>query len=138
VPDDVICHLVGRDDWAACGSVASGYRPASLDTEGFIHFSAPEQVAATANRFFAGRDDLLLVIVDPLKLTAELRWEPPAGLSSGPDPDIGSGQRADGLFPHLYGLIDPGAVVAVRAFPRHPSGRFTTVRGVWAGHGLSG
>jgi uncharacterized protein (DUF952 family) len=129
----VICHLVGRDEWVAAGYGAAGYRPASLDTEGFIHFSAPEQVAGTANRFYTGREDLLLVVVDPSKLTAELRWEPPAGSSPDPAPDSdprsGSGHRdrRDGeLFPHLYGPIDAGAVVAVHSFIPSRNGEFST------------
>lgn len=75
VDERVICHLVGRSAWSVG---AAGYRPASLGSEGFIHFSTPAQVVATANRFYQGRDDLLLVVVDPARLSAPLRWEPPA------------------------------------------------------------
>ncbi|MCK9923262.1 DUF952 domain-containing protein, partial [Frankia sp. AgPm24] len=75
-PDEqVICHLVERSAWSVG---AAGYRPASLGAEGFIHFSTPAQVLATANRYYRGRDDLLLVVVDPRRLSAPLRWEPPA------------------------------------------------------------
>ena len=37
------------------------------------------------------------------RLTAELKWEPPAGPHA----------RGDQLFPHLYGPLNPEAVVTV-------------------------
>ncbi|MEX5636871.1 DUF952 domain-containing protein [Parafrankia sp. FMc2] len=110
----MICHLVGRDEWA---SGAGSYRPASLDTEGFIHFSAPERLLETANLYYAGRSDLLLVVVDPQRLSAPLRWEPAAGPAD----------RGEVLFPHLYGPIDPGAVLAVTPIPCGPGGAFTAM-----------
>nr|WP_236705478.1 DUF952 domain-containing protein [Frankia sp. ACN1ag] len=156
--DRVICHLVGRIAWSVG---AAGYRPASLGTEGFIHFSTPAQVVATANRFYAGRDDLLLVVVDPERLTAPLRWEPPAapaapavpaaaaaaagGAAQPPDGTpsagtlpssgavpVGASEPAAGeLFPHLYGPIDAGAVAAVVPFPPEPDGTFNVPSTLW-------
>ncbi|OAA24194.1 hypothetical protein UG55_103141 [Frankia sp. EI5c] len=110
----MICHLVVRADWEPG---AGDYRPASLATEGFIHFSAPETVLETANLYYRGRADLLLVVVDPERLSAPLRWEPAAGPAD----------RGGALFPHLYGPIDPGAVRAVMPFPCAPDGSFTTM-----------
>ncbi|EIV95652.1 DUF952 domain-containing protein [Frankia sp. QA3] len=151
--DRVICHLVGRAAWSVG---AAGYRPASLGTEGFIHFSTPAQVVATANRFYAGRDDLLLVVVDPERLTASLRWEPPAApapaqpaTGGGTTPAAGTAQPPDStppsgtvpvtvdepatgeLFPHLYGPIDAGAVAAVVPFPPGPDGSFSVPPTLW-------
>ncbi len=123
--EQMICHLVGRSAWAVG---AAAYRPASLGADGFIHFSTPEQVAATANRYYQGRDDLLLVIVDPSRLHAPLRWEPPAapaGASSGAPP------AARELFPHLYGPIDAGAVAAVVPFPPAADGTFAAPPALW-------
>ncbi len=130
--DRVICHLVGRTAWSVG---AAGYRPASLGTEGFIHFSTPGQIVGTANRFYAGRDDLLLVVVDPERLTAPLRWEPPAAVApeapAPAAPVAASGLATGELFPHLYGPIDAGAVVAVIPFPPGSGGTFSVPPTLW-------
>ncbi|WP_261565066.1 DUF952 domain-containing protein [Frankia gtarii] len=133
----MICHLVGRTAWSVG---AAGYRPVSLGTEGFIHFSTPEQIVGTANRFYAGRDDLLLVVVDPQRLTAPLRWEPPAAVvpaapvataSVPPAAATASGPATGELFPHLYGPIDAGAVAAVIPFPPGSDGTFSVPPTLW-------
>ena len=41
----------------ATGAKDGVYIPASLKNEGFIHPSTPEQVVATANRFYRGQTD---------------------------------------------------------------------------------
>jgi uncharacterized protein (DUF952 family) len=75
------------------------YRGSSDDArDGFIHFSAAAQVAATAKKHYFGRTGLFLIQVDADALGDALRWE----LS-----------RNDELFPHLYGELDLGAVTCV-------------------------
>ncbi|MCE9574024.1 MAG: DUF952 domain-containing protein [Deltaproteobacteria bacterium] len=94
---DVVCHIVDRATWARAVE-AGRYAPPSLAREGFIHLSAPEQVARTAARFFAGVDDLVVLVIAIGDLRAVLRWE-----------------AADGeLFPHPYGPIDPSTVRELR------------------------
>ncbi|MBB4631370.1 DUF952 domain-containing protein [Sphingosinicella soli] len=63
--------------------------------DGYIHLSAPDQVAETAAKHFAGRDDLVLVEVDLAKLEG-VKWEHSRG-----------GQ----LFPHVYGALPLTAVI---------------------------
>jgi uncharacterized protein (DUF952 family) len=76
------------------------YRGSADDVrDGFIHFSLPSQVAETARKHFFGRTGLFLIAVDADRLGDALRWEP---------------SRNEELFPHLYGELDLGAVVAVR------------------------
>lgn len=75
--------------------------------DGFIHFSAADQVAATAAKHFAGQSDLLLVSVDADRLGAALKWEP---------------SRDGALFPHLYGPLQLDAVVRVESLPLRPNG----------------
>ncbi len=102
-----IVHICPRSDWERARQEGV-YRPASLESEGFIHFSRPEQVAAVANRFYAGRTDLLLLWVPPQNLTAPLKWE-----------------AADGeIFPHLYGALPVEAVAAVTPFQPGERGLF--------------
>ncbi len=104
----MIFHLVPADLWPESGD----YEPESLGREGFVHFSAREQVLGTANRFYRGRRDLLLLAVDPGRLTAELRWE--------------EGEPGQ-LFPHLYGAVDRCAVDAVTPMPCDPNGDFSSL-----------
>lgn len=102
---DWIVHICPRADWEA----ASGeYRPVSLKSEGFIHFSDPDQALETANRYYAGQAGLLLLWVDPARLRAELRREPVGGR----------------IFPHLYGPLNTDAVLSVREFPPDHDGVF--------------
>ncbi|MEO9328647.1 DUF952 domain-containing protein [Gordonia aurantiaca] len=111
----VLAHLITADDWAA-NREQTHLRPPSLDECGFVHLSTPEQVHLPANRLFAGRCDLLLLICDPDRLGAEIRWEP--GVPTDP---------ASMLFPHLYGPLPVDAVIEVREYPPGPDNAFAPV-----------
>jgi len=95
------------------------YRPESLQTEGFIHFSQPHQVLDVANAFYRGQQSLVLLIVEPSRLEAELKYEPPAHPSASEAAPAG-----DLLFPHLYGPLNMGAVLEVVDFPPGTDGSF--------------
>ena len=106
--DQPIFHLAMPDDWAAAfvdGTYAMSTRGRTLDDEGFIHASTREQLEATANRFYADVDQLVVLTVDPLRVESEIRWEPPA-------PGV------DELFPHIYGPLPVSAVVMTNAWLR--------------------
>ena len=104
----MIYHIVSKSDWAAVGD-ATHYRGDTLDTEGFIHCSTLEQVLDTANFIFKGREDLVLLQIDPEKLRSPLKYE-----------DAGDGR----LFPHIYGPMEVESVMAVADFPPNPDGSF--------------
>jgi len=104
----MIYHIVSKSDWAAVGESAV-YRGDTLDTEGFIHCSTLGQVLDTANFLFKGRVDLLLLQIDPEKLSAPLKSE-----------DGGDGR----LFPHIYGQMEVSAVVRIVDFPPGENGMF--------------
>lgn len=87
--------------------------PQSLRTEGFVHCSTAAQLLATAERYFAQLDEVQVLVIDPARLTFELRYELPSGAGS-----------PDELFPHLYGPIEPQAVVQTFRLQR-VGGRFT-------------
>ncbi len=112
------------------------YRPKSLETEGFIHFSQRHQVLDVANAFYRGQTGLVILVVEPSLLKAELRYEAPATpLSS---PHLRANQRKWGersgpisapgpenQFPHLYGPLNMDAVLEVVDFPPGAEGLFT-------------
>lgn len=93
----MIYHVTTRADWQKQATTAT-YEASSLHTEGFIHLSEAHQVAGVLDRYYQQAADLLLLHVDPEKLTPELKYE-----------------RATNneLFPHLYGPIDKVAIMEV-------------------------
>jgi uncharacterized protein (DUF952 family) len=86
------------------------YAPKAFEAEGFIHCSYPRQVRDVANRRFYGRLDLVLLEIDPTKLTCEVIDE---NLEGGTE-----------MFPHIYGRLPVGAVVQIHRFPCGEDGRF--------------
>lgn len=110
----MIFHIVSKPEWQ--NAIRTGtYEPASVKTEGFVHCSTRRQTAATANRFFRGRRDLVLLCIEPERLTARLRFERPADISDA---------RAQELFPHVYGPINLDAVVQEIDLPCDGNGTF--------------
>ena len=102
-----ILHICPRPDWERARQ-AGEYTAASLVSEGFIHCSTPGQVVKTANRFYRGRQGLVLLVIDAGRLTAPLKYE---------------AADAD-LFPHVYGPINLDAVVGTREFAPDADGAF--------------
>jgi len=106
-----VLHVAPGADWEqALASSASVYIDPSLEAEGFIHCSTPEQVLIPANERFAGQADLVLLVID---------------LSQVPSPTVfedcyESGHR----FPHIYGPIPVAAVTDVVPFPCQEDGTF--------------
>ena len=100
-----IHHFALPEDWAAAqgsGDYRVSSRGRTLEDEGFIHASMPEQVAATFQRYYSDRDDVLLLTIDTDRLTS--RWQlDPVG---------------DTVFPHVYGPIDLDAVVEADPYRR--------------------
>jgi uncharacterized protein (DUF952 family) len=103
----LIYHIVPRTDWER--TAGGPYRADSLAAEGFIHCSNEDQVARVANLLYADGTDLLVLGIDAGRLGCPQR-----------DEDAGTGER----FPHVYGAIEPGAVVEVRELRRGPDGRW--------------
>ncbi len=109
---EVLVHLCGTADWHSAQAHGE-LRPESLDTSGFVHLSTPEQVHLPANRLYADRTDLVLLRIDPSRLSSEIRWEP--GVPSDPDAMV---------FPHLYGPLPVEAVISVTPYLPDANGGF--------------
>ncbi|TPG37426.1 DUF952 domain-containing protein [Mycolicibacterium hodleri] len=107
-----LVHLCTTDEWE--NAKALGERtPPSLDSEGFVHLSSPQQVHLPANRLFAGREDMVLLRLDPALLGAPVRWE--SGVQSDPEAMT---------FPHLYGPVPVSAVTSVTPYRPDAGGLF--------------
>jgi uncharacterized protein (DUF952 family) len=104
----LILHITTDAEWQAARRDGV-YRAPSLDSEGFIHCSLPTQVTHVADWFYRDVPDLVLLAIDPSKLTSPLRWEPSADAFAGD-------------FPHVYGPIDAAAVVLTVRWTQGPDG----------------
>jgi uncharacterized protein (DUF952 family) len=107
--DELIYHIMKRDDWDDYW-FDRRYEPPSLKQEGFIHASTLRQVVETAERYFAGRKDLVLLVIDPAWVQADIRYEDLSGRGV--------------KYPHIYGYISLNAVLSCYDLPHNSEGRF--------------
>ena len=97
-------HLALKGDWEQAretGTYQWSTRGMRLAEVGFIHCSWQEQVAKTFERFYADAGDVVLLEIDPTRLTAPLRADA-----------IPTGE----LFPHLYGPLPIEAVRSITPY----------------------
>jgi uncharacterized protein (DUF952 family) len=101
-------HLVPEAVWLA-HDPSLPYAPAAYADEGFVHCTdGDEEMVAVANRFY--RDDprpFLLLTIDLERAGSPWRFDDPAG-----------------IYPHVYGTIDPACLLAVRRMVRGADGAF--------------
>jgi uncharacterized protein (DUF952 family) len=122
-----LVHLCGKEEWSRARD-RGGIHPEASGSEAqadFIHLSTPEQVHLPANRLYRGRDDLVVLHIDPALLDSPVRWEP--GVATDPH---------SMLFPHLYGPLPARAVIRVTAYPPAPDGTFPPVDAAGSGADL--
>lgn len=99
---ELIFKICTAEEWRAA-EAAGAYEGSALDkSDGFIHLSGPATVKQTAALYFADQPNLVLVAVDPEKVTQELKWEESRG-----------GQ----MFPHIYGPLNLDAACWVKPLP---------------------
>ncbi|MDD2861117.1 MAG: DUF952 domain-containing protein [Acidiphilium sp.] len=104
---DVAYKVLSETEFAQF-QVAGWFEGSVVDrADGFIHLSAAEQLAETIDRHFQGRDDLVIAAVQLPMLGAAVRWE------------ISRGGQA---FPHVYGVLPIGAVIAAGPLTRRGDG----------------
>lgn len=95
---DLIFHITSRHE-AEEANLSGKYVPRDFGREGFVHCSYRHQLAAVADRLFRGRKDLVVLQIDPSRLTAPVIHE---NLEGGTE-----------LFPHVYGPIPMAAIVEI-------------------------
>jgi uncharacterized protein (DUF952 family)/GNAT superfamily N-acetyltransferase len=115
----MILHLLSRKSWIEAQEVGQLIAP-SVAIEGFAHCSTEHQMVDVANKYYRGTRDMVLLNIDPDKLTSPLKFEPPAHLDGSP------ALPHEPLFPHIYGPINLGAVSEVIDFPCNEEGLFTS------------
>ena len=95
------------------------YEDPSLASAGFIHCSTGAQVLPVARQFYQGQSGLVLLAIDPKRLTGVLKWEPAA---DGPLP---AGIPGTDRFPHVYGPINLEAVIRVLDLETNANGELS-------------
>ncbi len=110
VAAEVIFHLALVADWNRDpgGDYVFSTLGRDLDDVGFIHCSFASQVQRIADLVYKGRDDVLLLEIDPTRLRAPVKVE---GIEDG-------GEE----FPHIYGPLNRDAVVRVTPVSLRESG----------------
>ncbi len=101
-----IFHIAEKSRWDAAklaGSYAQSTYGRSLEDEGFIHASRADQWESVRERHYADAPgQLVLLTIETDKLTSEWRED-----------TVG-----DTTYPHIYGPLNPAAVVSERLLPR--------------------
>ena len=106
----LIYHITARTSWSAAQK-SGAYSADSLASQGFIHCSKIDQILRVANAVYTNQRGLVILVIDMSRLKPEVRWE------AGAD-------KADELFPHIYGPLDLEAVVRVLDFEPGADGKF--------------
>jgi uncharacterized protein (DUF952 family) len=104
-----IYHITTKSGWQQARLIQA-YMADSLNTQGFIHCSTKEQILGTANAYFRGKKDLVILCIETDRVQAPIKYEHPEG-----DPR---------LFPHIYGPLNIKAVLYTVDFPPEPDGSF--------------
>ncbi len=117
-----ILHLVPADYFNGLPA-SKPYLPSAFADDGFIHCTKePEVMLKIANRFYKDLPgELLVLVIDADKVTAEVKWEAPA------HPDGSAASGGEPLFPHIYGPLNREAIVEIRAAVRAEDGAFLSV-----------
>jgi len=90
-----VFHVVLPEKWAEA-SDKDLYEAESLATEGFIHCSFAGQLDGVLERYYSGVERVIILEIDPTRLTSRLVEEPSTN---------------DEIYPHVYGPINTNAVV---------------------------
>lgn len=110
---EALFHIAVRADWEAAQAVGD-YRVSTLgrtlDDVGFIHMSFGWQVKGVADFIYRGRDDLLLLQIDPARLPGKVVVEA-----------IEAGAVR---FPHHYGPLPVDAVTSATVLSPRADGTF--------------
>lgn len=105
--DRTVYHIATAADLMAAEKAGCYAGSALCRRDGFIHMSTAVQLAQTLARFFAGRDDIVLLALDVAGLGDALRWEEVPGV---------------GIFPHYYGAFAADQYRVLGPIPRDGNG----------------
>ncbi len=105
--NDLLFTLISKTDWKLY-SQSGSFEPESLVEHGFIRCYQGNQVEKAANENFEGIDDLLLIVIDPLRIQVPIKRESVDGI----------------IYPNLYGAFSIDAVIDRIPIKRSKKGKF--------------
>ena len=111
----MIYHITSLSSWLKALS-DNRYETESLYVEGFIHCSPKEKITETAERFYKGGKDLLILCIDESKVESKIVYEDLYGHGYG--------------FPHIYGMLNLEAVIDVKDLVCGENGLFILPEGI--------
>lgn len=102
-------HLAIVDEWDSQKS-GGDYKPGVFEDDGFIHCTnGLDLLTEIANMFYKGSsDDRTVLVLDTSKVESHIRYDDP-----------------EERFPHIYGSLNPSAVIAELPVDRAEDGTFT-------------
>jgi uncharacterized protein (DUF952 family) len=105
-----IYHLATESDFCTL-TKDNIYIPTLYEQDGFIHCTGePDTLLTVANDYFASVEEpVLTLVIEVARLTAEVKFEPPAPIAGGGVSHVREGL----LFPHIYGPLNVDAVTGV-------------------------
>lgn len=109
----LIYHITVSTDWQdalAGGSYTISTRGLTLAEQGFIHCSTEDQVTTVANFIYRGDTDLIVLVIDSSRVSAQIRYEKVPG--------------SDDEFPHIYGPLNIDAVIGTVPLNVNADGMF--------------
>ena len=112
-----VYHIAKKEDWQNAqnkGLYKVGSLHRSFEQDGFIHLAYATQVNVIADLIYNHTAELLLLTIDPLKLTSVIKDE--------------QAEYPNELFPHLYGPLNVDAVINVSTYTPLSNGKFPEVR----------
>ncbi len=95
---NIIYHITTKEEWIIA-QVNDYYETPSLAMEGFIHCSTANQVQDVLERYFAGKTNLVKLVIATDLLSNELKCELAPSVNE--------------EFPHVFGTLNLDAVVEV-------------------------
>jgi len=104
----IILHITKREQWEKA-KLKGVYRSDTLDLQGFIHCSTPQQIIKVANTLYHAQRELVLLCIDTNKVQSEIKYE---------------SVKSEELYPHIYGPLNTDAVVKVLDFEPTKNGKF--------------
>ena len=90
----LIYHIVLPDVWAAFDTGL--YKHPSLESEGFIHCSFPDQLDGVIGRYYGGAGSIVVIEIESDALMSRMINEPSTNSE---------------IYPHIYGPINRNAIV---------------------------
>lgn len=105
----MILHCMKKSEWEEC-ELNEYWGSEQINVYGFVHCSTVEYFWRIASNFSDVDEELVLVCIDENRLSSTVKYE--------------DGDNCGRYYPHIYGLVNNSAVIAVLPFLRDEKGNY--------------